>query len=73
MYPCQRFAAALAGVNAWLGAVVAGYAFDVQKSHLLPPAGFPGARRMLDASSSPSASPSATNILRAISGLLKAQ
>jgi hypothetical protein len=39
--PCQRFGPVLANRCAWLGAGVARYAFTVEVSHLLPPAGLP--------------------------------
>jgi hypothetical protein len=39
--PCERFASALAGTRASLGAGVARYAFTVTDFHRLPPAGLP--------------------------------
>jgi hypothetical protein len=42
---------------------VIGYIFDMQNLHLLPPAGFAGARRMLESSSSPSANPDVAKFL----------
>ncbi|MGO9148642.1 MAG: hypothetical protein ACLQFX_03025 [Acidimicrobiales bacterium] len=39
MYPCQRFACTLTSANAWLGATVDRYSFDVELFHLLLHAG----------------------------------
>jgi hypothetical protein len=38
-HPCQRFAPALTGRGAWLGASVGHYSFTVEGFHLKPPAG----------------------------------
>ena len=42
-YPCQRFAAALAGAHAWLRAIVVRYSFDVGLFHPISMPVYPGA------------------------------
>src|SRR5271166_1175548 len=44
-FPCRRFADALAGARAWLGADAGRYSFIVVDSHHLLLAGLPGAHR----------------------------
>jgi hypothetical protein len=46
-HPCRRFAPALAGRHARLGADVGRYSFIAEDLHLLPPAGLPAHARII--------------------------